>query len=258
MNSRVERLLRWVWLVNGVLLLALLVLGVVFTAGAWIVDLTAGGEGAVSVAPKRDAGAEEPRTALRYGAPETVRGSATRIVLIRRGQAGRASSVGYGSSSPERGEGPIVNVGFVDAGGGRLLLDRPGYVASVRWPGSTTQPAGTTGDTLLRSVVYEMALEDGNGDGRLDHRDPGALYLSALDGTGLRRVLPAGFTLRGWEVREDGYLFVSALQAPAGGRGGGDEDRLPQRAFLVGADGEARPYAALDSLAGAAARVLEK
>jgi hypothetical protein len=257
MNSRVERLLRWVWLVNGVLLLALLVLGVVFTAGAWIVDLTAGGEGAVSVAPRRDAGTEERRMALRYGAPETVRGSATRIVLIRRGQAGR-SSVGYGSSSPDRGEGPIVNVGFVDAGGGRLLLDKPGYVASVRWPGSTIQPSGMTSDTLLRSVVYEMALEDGNGDGRLDHRDPGALYLSALDGTGLRRVLPAGYTLRGWEVREDGSLFVSALQAPAASRGGVDEDRLPQRAFLVGADGEARPYAALDSLAAAAARVLEK
>jgi hypothetical protein len=257
MNSRVERLLRWVWLVNGVLLLALLVLGVLFVAGAWIVDLTVGGDDAVSVAPKRDAAAEERPTALRYGPPEPVRGTATRIVLIRRGQEGRsAASYGSGSGSA-RSDGPIVNVGFVDAGGGRLLLDRPAYVSEVRWPGTALRPSGEASDSLLRWVVYRMALEDGNGDGRLDHRDPGALYVSALDGSGLRRVLPDGYGVHDWEVREDGSLYVSALQAPAGGRGG-DEERLPQRAFLVGADGQARPYAAVDSLAVAAARVLGK
>ncbi len=258
MNSRVERLLRWVWLINGVLLLALLALGVLFVAGAWIVDLAVGGDDAVSVAPKRDTGAEERAAALRYGPPEPVRGTDTRIVLIRRGQEG-GSGAGYASSSgPARSDGPIVNVGFVDADGGRLLLDRPAYVSEVRWPGSALQSSGMAGDSLLRSVVYRMALEDGNGDGRVDHRDPGALYLSALNGTGLRRVLPDGYTLHGWEVREDGSLYVSALQAPAGGRGEVDEARLPLRAFLVGADGQARPYPAVDSLAAAAARVLGK
>jgi len=254
MESRVQRLLRPVWLINGILLLALLALGVVIVAGAWIVDLTAG-DSAVSVAPPRKE--EETAQAVRFDAPATIRGTDARIVLIRRGEEGRRS--GSFSSSYEGGEtgGPMVNVGFLTGGGTRLLLDRRAYVSAVRWPGGV-DAGGVPRDSLLRWVVYEMAADDDNGDGRLDHRDERTLYLSALDGTGLRRALPAGFRLRGWEVREDGSLYVSTLALPAGDRRDVEEERLPQRAFLVGADGQARSYAALDSLATAAARVLGK
>ena len=251
MTSRVQRLLRPVWLINGILLLALLVLSVIFVAGAWIVDLTAGDEAVPAAEPRK---VEEPPAMVRFGAPAAIRGSDARIVLIRRGQEGRGSAA-YESRGPE--EGPVVNAGFLSAGGTRLLLDRPAHVWTVRWPGDERR-SDMPRDTLLRWVVYEMAADDDNADGRVDYRDQRALYLSALDGTGLRRVLPAGLRLRDWEVREDGSLFVSALQLPAGDRGRIDENRLPQRAFLVGADGQARPYAQLDSLATAAARVLRK
>lgn len=253
MTSRVQRLLRPVWLINGILLLALLVLGVLFVAGAWIVDLTADDEAAPATPPRK---VEEPAPVVRYAAPSPIRGGDARIVLIRRGAEGRRSAGFSPSAYDEQADGQVVNVGFLGAGGARLLLDRPAYVSAVRWPGDEGQREGMARDSLLRWVVYEMALEDGNGDGRHDHRDARSLYLSALDGTGLRRVLPQGFLLQAWQVNEDGSLFVSALQAPAGDRREVDENRLPQRAFLVGADGQARPYAAMDSLATAAARTL--
>ncbi|HEX8696011.1 MAG TPA: hypothetical protein VF746_26585 [Longimicrobium sp.] len=251
MSSRVDRLLRWVWLINGILLLALLAIGTLFVLGAWITDLAAG-DPAVPAAPKGGASGPERPRAVRYDAPAPIRGSDARIVLVGHGQGYRPAAGERGMDSGDgTSEGPIVNVAFLDGRGGRLLLDRPAYVAEVRWPGD--ERAGP--DSTLRWIVYEMALEDGNGDGRLDHRDPLGLYVSDLAGGGLRPVLPRGFRLRGWEPRADGTLFITALPQPARGA---DPDQLPQRSFLVGPDGQARPYAALDSLAEAAGRILRK
>ena len=251
MSSRVDRLLRWVWLINGILLLALLVIGTLFVLGAWITDLAAGDPAAAGAPQGGSPEPERPR-AVRYDAPAPIRGTATRIVLVRHGQGYRASAAFSDSGSGSGGaEGPIVNVAFLDGQGGRLLLDRPAYVSEVRWPGNPMVGP----DSTLRWIVYEMALDDGNRDGRVDHRDPLGLYVSDLSGGGLRPVLPRGFRLRGWEPRPDGTLFITALPEPARSQ---DPDQLPQRAFLVGPDGQARPYAALDSLAEAAGRILRK
>lgn len=251
MSSRVERLLRWVWLINGVLLLGLLAVGLLFVSGQWILDMTAGDE-PVSAPARRDEAATPPAP-VRYDAPRPIRGTGTRIVLMHRGPGSRSgSALASGSYDARSGAGAIANVGFLSADGARLLLDRPAYISSVRWPGGGA--AGDSADARLRWVVYEMAAEDGNGDGRVDHRDARTLYLSDLNGGGLRRVLPEGFVLRSWEVLDDGSLFVGALRGERGRRES-DVDRLPARAFVVGADGQARPYAALDSIAEAAGRV---
>ncbi|HYJ78674.1 MAG TPA: hypothetical protein VEW03_03655 [Longimicrobiaceae bacterium] len=245
----VDRLLRWVWLINGILLLGMLVLGVTFVAGAWITDLVSGDAG-VAVEPRAPAGEARPR-AVRYDQPSAIRGTDARILLIRHGRGFQAPS-GSSSGYDDRDRSPIVNVAFLDAAGGRLLLNRPAFLSSVRWP-HEPDASGMQPDTLLRLVVYDMALEDGNRDGRLDHRDPASLYVSDLDGRNLRRVLPAGMRVRDWRAMADGSLLVTALDAAVEGS---SADEMPQRAFMVGGDGRARPYLALDSVAAAAGRVL--
>lgn len=248
--TTVDRLLRWVWLINGILLLGMLALAVVFVAGAWITDRVAGDPG-VRVAPRRAAGEERPR-AVRYVSPSAIRGTDTRILLIRHGAAYGPALDGSTSGYYDRESSPLVNVAFLDAGGGRLLLDRPAYFASVRWP-RPAEGSEEGADPALRWVVYDLALGDGNRDGKLDHRDPLSLYLSDLDGRNLRRVLPAGLRLHHWVPQRDGSLFVTALD-PSGGTT--DRDEMPQRAFVVGPDGQIRSDVGLDSLAAAAGRIL--
>jgi hypothetical protein len=234
-----------VWLAIGILLLALLVAAVVFVAREAL-----GGRGGGASAPdgaRRDsaarAAAAEP---LRYDTPQPVRGSATRIVPIRRGSGYTYQS--RASSRSSSGEGPMVNVAFLEGDGARLLLDRPAYIRDLTFPGSTGAAAGDS----LRWIVYEMALEDGDGNGRIDELDPRSLYVSGVDGRGLRRVLPAGYELRDWSAQPGGSLVATALQL--------GEGRAPmrERAFVLDAAGPVRPYAALDSVVAAAAAIVAK
>jgi hypothetical protein len=238
--SRVDRVLRWVWLINGVLLLALLVGTAVFVA---IGALSGLGGSAASIplsVPDSAGGAGE--SAIRYDLPVAVRGSDTRIVLVRRGSGYTYSSTS--SSAPAGGEGAVVNVAFVDAPGARLLLDRPGFIRRVRFPSRDAAAS----DSTLRWMVFEMALADTNGDGEVDDEDRRSLYLTGLDGRGLRQVLADGFELRDWAAQPDGSLLVTALERAGGAR-------MRQRAFVVDGNGAVRSFSALDSIAEAAGRI---
>ncbi|HVG45370.1 MAG TPA: hypothetical protein VM890_11585 [Longimicrobium sp.] len=244
--TRVDRVLRWVWLINGVLLLALLVFGAGFVA---IGALSGLGGGSPAASPSK--GADSVRTAaaggpIRYDPPIMVRGRGTRVVLVRRGTGYTYSSTA--SSASSGGEGAVVNVAFLEGGGARLLLDRPGFIRRVRFPGH--DPAEAAGDSALRWIVYEMALQDSNADRAVDDRDRRSLYVSDLDGRGLRRVLPEGYELREWAGQPDGSLVATGLElAPAPGG-------MRQRAFVLDPAGVVRPYAALDSVAAEAGRIV--
>jgi hypothetical protein len=258
MARDIERPLQWVWLVNGVVLLLFLLGGGVMVLGQMITNFAAEEE-AVPAAPERERGEARVR-AVRYGAPVQVRGSGTRLVVVQHGEGyepSQSTRSGYGYSGEEGYRaGPDVNVAFLDAQGGRLLLDRPGYIAELRFSAPPARGAASP-DSLLPWIVYEMALEDTNGDGGLDHRDRRALYVTDLEGRGLRPVLPPGMRLEEWSVLADGSLWVAALQEAAGGRRV-DDAELPQRSFTLGRDGRLRAEAALDSLAAAAGRVLRR
>jgi hypothetical protein len=239
--TRLQLALRWVWLAIGVLLLALLILAVVF-----VVRESAGGGGGPSKADSAREASERAAKAepLRYDPPDTIRGSATRIVQIRRG-----SGYTYRSTASARassGEGPTVNVAFLEGNGARLLLDRPAYIKDVAYPGETAADDG------LRWIVYEMALEDGDGNGRVDESDSRSLYVTDLRGRGLRRVLPAGYELRDWAPQPGGLLVITAVRLTR------DAGQMPERAFVLDPAGTVRPYAALDSVVDAAARMVAK
>jgi hypothetical protein len=242
--TRVDRVLRWVWLINGVLLLGLLVFAGAFVAIGALANL-GGGRPAASDSSRTDstraAAAGGP---IRYDPPVPVRGTGTRVVLIRRG-AGYTYS-GTASTPSAGGGGAVVNVAFLEGGGARLLLDRPGFIRRVRFP--ARDGAEAAGDSALRWIVYEMALHDSNADRSVDDRDRRSLYVTDLGGRGLRRVLPEGYELREWAGQPDGSLVATGLElAPA---------RMRQRAFVLDPSGAVQPYTALDSVVAQAGRIV--
>ncbi|HEX8904232.1 MAG TPA: hypothetical protein VF771_05280 [Longimicrobiaceae bacterium] len=239
--TRIDRWLRWVWLINGVALLALLAASAVFLIAGALQNL--GGGGPVEPSETHSEAKYGGDAPLRYDPPQAIRGSETRIVVIRRGTGYTYRNT---SSSTRGAEAPAVNIAFLDARGARLLLDRPAYIAHVRYPGEAG--SGSRADSL-HWIVYEAALEDSNGDRRIDDRDRRSLYVTGLDGRGLRRVLPDGFELRDWAGQPDGSLVATAVQLQPG------DAPLPERAFVLESSGGVRPYAALDSAVAAAARI---
>jgi len=238
--TRVDRVLRWVWLINGVLLLLLLVGSLAFVAAGALSGLGAGSPGP---ALKTDSAHADETQRIRYDLPVPVRGSDTRVVLVRSGSGYAYSSTA--SSVPAGGEGAVVNVVFLDAHGARLLLYRPAFIRRVRFPGRASEAPA---DSALRWIVYEMAVKDTNGDGRVDDRDRRSLYVTGLDGSRLRQVLPEGYEIRDWAPQPDGSLLATGLALPD----------MRQQAIVVDPDGLVKPFAALDSVAALAARVAGK
>ncbi|HET7460826.1 MAG TPA: hypothetical protein VFJ82_06250 [Longimicrobium sp.] len=246
--TRLQLVLRWVWLLIGVLLLGLLVAAVVFVVRE---SAGGGGGGAASKADSaRDAQARARKAEpLRYGPPQAIAGSPARIVLIRRGSGYRYSSTALSSAST--GQAPMVNVAFLEGSGARLLLDRPAYISEVTFPGSAAGRSMVQADSL-RWIVYEMALDDGDGNEKVDEADPRSLYVTDLEGRGLRRVLPPGLELRDWAPQPGGSIVITAVQLTR------DAAQMPERAFVLDAAGTVRPYAALDSVVDAAAQIVAK
>ncbi|HEV8303664.1 MAG TPA: hypothetical protein VGQ25_01770 [Gemmatimonadales bacterium] len=247
-----DRWLKRLWAVNGVLLLALLVLGTGTLVIGWASGLFARDQ-AVVAPDSTPHGAATPR-AVRFSSPRRIWGTTTRLVIVyygKRPQTGPGLGSMELSSYSGEDAGPTVNLLFLgpDGAPGRVLFDRPAYVARFDYP-------ETKSDSLEPWITYRVALEDTNGDGRLDSDDHAALWVSDVDGTNLRRVLPAGMRLLNAAAAGDGrHLVVTALEVPAGWRGSDDE--LRQRAFLYDVRaGTTVPYPALDSLVQRAARIV--
>src|SRR5688572_21793238 len=138
-----DRWLKRLWAVNGVLLLILVVLG----TGALVAEWVSGAfsdKNAVIAPDTTGAAAARPR-AVRFSPPQRIWGASTRIVVVRygKGQQGTEFSSGARLSGSEydlysggRDEnGPMVNLLFLDGmGTGRVLLDRPAYVSWFDYP----------------------------------------------------------------------------------------------------------------------------
>src|SRR2546425_179442 len=245
-----DRWLKRLWMVNGVLLLILMVLGTGALLVTWLSGAFGGKNAVLAPDPTRGP-AVKPR-AVRYSPPRAIWGTKTRLVIVRYGKGQQGAGMGLASDSYgyRDEDGPVVNLLFLTGTSpGRILLDKPAYVSSFDYPSSKE-------DSLQHWLTYQIAFEDTNADGRLDSYDRVDLYVSYLDGSNLRLVLPPGMRLLDHhEVGDGRHLVVTALQVPRDWRGSDDE--LPQRAFLYDVPtGTTTPYTALDSLVRDAARVL--
>jgi hypothetical protein len=255
-----ERWLKRVWLINGIVLFALLALGLGFAAVAAVREWR-GNEAVAVAAPTprgRDGSADRVR-AVRFDVPHAVRGTSTRIVLVRHGAdylAEKYAGLSGGSGYDMRvRDGPVVNVIFLPAEGapGRLLFVRPAYLTDVSYPGKEYGRA----DSLQTWIAYQVVLEDSDADGKLDEDDQQELFVSDLEGRSLRRVLPAGWRLKEYESLRNGReLVVTALEAAKPGVKR-DEQRALQRAFLYDVPtSRLQSLPALDSLVAEAGRLL--
>jgi hypothetical protein len=244
-----DRAAKAVWLAIGVLVLAGLVVGTV----ASVVSYATSGSGdagpaASTSGAKPASGDAAPLRAARFDAPRAIPGTAWRMTEVRRA-GGDAEEDAYSSRGRVQS---VVNVIFLPPGGGtgRLLLDRPAFVDDVGLPG-----AGP--DSAQAWIIYHVTFRDTNGDGLLTGSDSSTVYVSGLDGSNLRRVLPPPYVVRAATPLAPGRILVLALVPSA------DPDlpqeRWPERAFVYDvATGRAEPYAALDSLSARAASLLPK
>lgn len=242
MKLSLDRGLRVIWLLIGILLLLLLLVGGGMVLAQLLGNMGAS-EDAVRVASQAQPSRNEAR-AVRYGEPEPIRGTGTRVVRV---EYGRAYSPDGGYASGDRSPQTVANLVFLDAQGARLLLDRPAYIAELDYPGPN-EPARSW-------IAYRIALDDANGDGRLDARDPTALYASDLEGRKLRPVIRPPLRVKEYRMLDAGRMLVYVLEPPAGPAVA--EERWRQRAFIYdAASGTLSPYAALDSAAARAGEIL--
>lgn len=248
MKLTLDRTLRWIWLLIGAAVLLLLLVGG-FMVAAQMIGNAGAGDDAAQVA-REAAPAPDAMRPVRYGLPRAIPGTDTRIVLVGGGEGYAGSSGAYDAYS-RGGDGPYVNAVFVDARGARLLVDRPASIHRVRLPGDGPTPA----DSTAPWITYLMALDDGDGNGRVDERDPRGLYVTDRDGRNLRPVLRPPLRYESHQALDAARMLVYALEPAAGGRA--DQGRMRQRAFVYDvASGQLSPYAALDSAAAQAARIL--
>lgn len=245
MKLSLDRTLRIIWLMIGLLLLLFLLGG-----GVMILSQVIGNWGAkddaVRIVNQSQPAREEPR-AVRLGETLRIRGTTTRLATVENGRAYAPGST-YASGS-RYSRAIVANVVFLDAEGARLLLDRPAHVESIRFPQSSAD--------IQRWIEYRIAFDDTNRDGKLDARDQMPLYVTDLEGRNLRPVLRAPLRLQSTQVMDATRMLVYALEPPAGQAV--DEDRMRQRAFIYDvAAGQLSPYTALDSAAARAGQILAR
>ncbi|HEX8318224.1 hypothetical protein [Longimicrobium sp.] len=245
MKLSVDRALRAIWLAIGVLLLGFLVVFAVVAVTGWIRTMGAD-EAAVRVARESGQPREEAR-AVRLGMPDSIRGSTAMIAMVGNGQ-------GYqGRYRGDKEHSPPVNVVFLDDQGARLLLDRPAYIGEVRYP----RPRDPSASASQNWISYQVAMEDGNGNGQLDDRDPRSLYVTDLEGRNLRPVIRPPMRLLEHQAIGPGRILVYALEPPQGQQV--TEDRMRQRAFVYEtATGKLLPFNALDAATDRAADILAR
>lgn len=246
MKPSLDRTLKLLWLAIGALFLLFLVVGGLMVLAQVIGNAGAGSE-AERVAGAAAAPAETGQP-VRYGLPDSIRGTATRIAMVTDGgepaYGRRRESYGYAEGGGE------VNVMFLDGAGVRLLLDRPAFIREVSYPRNAA-------DAGRQWISYVLALDDTDRSGKLDGGDAVALYVTDVDGRSLRPVLSPPLRYRSHQALGLARILVYALQPPAGAAV--DEDRMRQRAFVYDvASGRLEPYTALDSAAEQAGRILHR
>lgn len=257
--TRLDAWLKRLWLVNGFALLVLtVVLGGMAASSAvtgWRYE-----RDVVHVAAPGEATSPDPTPrAVRIGNLVPIRGTTTRLAVVQHGRSQLdpdvlrlAGSMGEYS----RFQGPDVNVVFVDPGDepGRLLLDVPAIVLRVDHPSPR--------DTTFRErnwIAYWIVTADTNRNGRLDGDDRAELYVSELDGTGLRRVLDDRYHPESFEPIGDGSrIRILALEGPLE-MWVESPDRLPQRVLVYDhRTGAVEPDRALNELIERAGAVLTR
>jgi hypothetical protein len=264
-TPKLDKFSKIVWLVNGVILLGLGLFGLGFAAVSTISESREHRRTAITAGASADEkGADAHVRAVRFDTPEAVRGTNVRFVIVRHGSGYltqppmelRTSGGSYARARFNRESGPMVNFIFLPPAGaaGHLLFDRPAYIDEFQYPGG-----GYFGsDTAQNWFTYRVALEDTDGNGRLDGDDAMELYVSDLDGQHLTRVLPPGWRIHEFKNDPDHKsMTVTALRVDTASHKAGELSGAEERAFTYEVAARTlKPYVELNALAAQAAAVL--
>lgn len=63
-------------------------------------------------------------------------------------------------------------------------------------------------DSIRRHIFYRIRVDDVDKDGILSEKDPEYLFLSGLDGKGLRQVSPSGLHVRSWGMIKSTHTVI--------------------------------------------------
>ena len=119
----------------------------------------------------------------------------------------------------------VVNILFANRDGTdpHLLLDRKAFISSIRIPRYI--------DSLWTFCLFQIAFEDTDGDGRINHNDRSRLYVSDLNGRNLLPVLPDSLYLDSFDVTPAAdRVFLIAKIKPLGGNAKFED--WPERLYL--------------------------
>lgn len=191
-----NKFLKIVWSVNGVLILVLLLIGGIVMLVTIFDQFDFAPEPEVIVGEKLEEAKAKGLILQRltFERPEPILYTDHSLlpVSVRTYEnAMRRSKIGMfdsGSSYTEEYTN-VVNVVFLNRQmeAQSILLDKKAFIESFRYPSREDHISDAT-DTLQRNISYLIAFEDSNKDGAIDGGDNFDLYLSDLNGTNLRKI----------------------------------------------------------------------
>ena len=248
MKPSLERYNQLIWAAVGTGVLAAAVVGLIAAAAFLIYSAVKDDAGGVKVDVVDDAGTAgvKPQSArydfcqpiIVYASPYrlihvvsdrlVVRNIATRLKQTSRSYSAEADSYNacglYGSKEPAA----VVNVlvRHAETGEMRLALKQNAVVRALEYPQPEHQRPPIGNAFPPKGVLYwEVAADDSNRDGVIDHEDDVGAFLSDVDGRNLARITPTpSRVLEKIYDKERNLLLLRVLTDSNGDGSLGDDD----------------------------------
>lgn len=109
--------------------------------------------------------------------------------------------------------GGTINILFIKKNSEKVypLLKRFGYITTLDIP-HAYNVANIPEDERRKWILYKIATDDTNGDGRINKKDDSAFYLSDLSGKNLRKITPDDIRLNYyWIDRDDDLIYFENI-----------------------------------------------
>lgn len=206
-----------IWLLNGVLFL-LVVLFVLFKISTTIYDdyFATYDQGGVIVGERKVEAKQEgvALQTIKYSKPRKLLNSGYRLITVSQTDYEIPKNVlEAAAEANDYRYGVTINAILFKEGSDdyRLLLDKIACIKRLIAPTSRI-------DSLQTYILYDIAFEDTNADGKINERDSGQLYISDVSGENFRKILPDSLKLVNFnETPDRDRVEISSLRIPADG-----------------------------------------
>ena len=189
-----NRFLKIVWTINGVILLVIFILMAV-TLGGELIDKFSYKESKIIVGEELEEAKKEGLVlqGLEVGTPQAIYNSDVYILSVKLKTYERPRSTNFGSPSKLKIDATygndVVNFIFLDKDMQPVstLLDRKAFIKSYTYPDRAMRER-LSEEVVQQNISYEIAFEDSNKDGKIDDDDNSDLFITDLTGKNLTQV----------------------------------------------------------------------